>query len=189
LAHAAIFASRVLFERTFNHARRYFSMKSSNTVTPIVALLAFCLALFVPTLVSAQEIDSSIAACLKAWGDHPFGKNPKFKTLGTTVKMFGIGKSAGDDIERTGSPSLVLVNPIFNLMGASTIELLNPNGWYCLRTTVNLLGVVNVRAHCKAQLAASSGGISVRGDNTENRAIKDLGVTVMGTFSIERPCN
>jgi len=163
-------------------------MKSSKKTTPIVALLAFCLALSVPTAVSAEEVDSSIAACLKAWGDHPFGKNPQFKALETSVKVFGIGNTIGDT-EPTSSPSLVLINPIFNVMGVSAVELLNPNGWYCLRTTVSLLGKVSVRAHCKAQLAATSDGNTVRGNNSENRGIKDLGVTVVGTLSIERPCN
>ena len=163
-------------------------MKSSKKTTPIVALLAFCLALSVPMLVSAQEVDSPIAACLKAWGDHPFGTNPQFKTLATSVKVFGIGNKTGDT-EPTSSPSLVLINPIFNVMGESTIELLNPNGWYCLRTTVSVMGVVSIRAHCKAQLASTSDGKTVRGNNTENRKIKDQGVTVMGSISIERPCN
>ena len=163
-------------------------MKSSKKTTPIVALLTFCLALSVPMVVSAQEVDSSIAACLKAWGDHPFGKNPQFKTLETSVKVFGIGKKTGDT-EPTSSPSLVLINPIFNVMGESTIELLNPNGWYCLRTTVSIMGVMSIRAHCKAQLASTSDGKTVRSNNTENRKIKDQGVTVMGTLTIERPCN
>ena len=163
-------------------------MRSSKKTTPVVALLAFCLALSVPTLVAAQEADSPVAACLKVWGDHPFGKNPKFKTLGTSVKVFGIGTSTGDT-EPTNSPSLVLINPTYNLMGGSTIDLMNPNGWYCLRTTVSIVGEVSIRAHCKAQLAATSNGITARGNNTENRGIKDLNVTVMGSVSIDRPCS
>jgi hypothetical protein len=163
-------------------------MKSSKNTTPIVALLAFCLALSAPMVVSAQEVDSSIAACLKAWGDHPFGNNPQFKTLATSVKVFGIGKSTGDT-EPTTSPALVLINPIFNVMGESTIELLNPNGWYCLRTTVSVVGRVNIRANCKAQLAEASDGNAMLANGTENRGIKDLNVTVMGSVSIERPCS
>jgi len=163
-------------------------MNAAKKTTPGVVLLAFCLALSLPLVGSAQEVDSSIAACLKAWGDHPFGKSPQFKTLETSVKVFGIGKTIGD-AEPTNAPSLVLINPIFNVMGESTIELLNPNGWYCLRTTVSVMGRVNIRAHCKAQLASNSDGKTVRGNNSDNRAIKDQGVTVMGTLSIERPCN
>lgn len=163
-------------------------MKSSIRTTPIVALLAFCLALSVAKDVSAEEVDGSIAACLKAWGNHPFGRSPQFKTLETSVKVFGIGSKTGDT-ELTTSPTLVLINPIVNVMGESTIELLNPNGWYCLQTTVSIMGRVSIRAHCKAQLAVTSDGKTVLGNNTENRSIKDISVTMMGAISVERPCN
>lgn len=163
-------------------------MKSSTKTTPIAALLAFCLALSFPTVVSASEVDSSIAACLKAWGDQPFGKTPQFRTLGTSVKVFGIGGETADT-EPTSSPTLVLINPSFNVMGESTIELLNPNGWYCLRTTVSIMGRVTIRAHCKAHLAATSAGATVVADNGENRHLKDITVTSIGSISIERPCN
>ena len=163
-------------------------MKSPKKTTPILAFLACCLALSVPMAASAQEVDGSIAACLKVWGDHPFGKDPKFKTLDTSVKVFGIGNSIGDT-ETTSAPSLVLINPIVNVLGVSTIDLLNPNGWYCLRTTVSIAGGVSIRAHCKAQLAATSDGKVALGNNTENRGIKNLNVTVVGFVSIERPCS
>ena len=162
-------------------------MKSSNKTSPVVAFVACCLALCIPTSVSAQQVDSSIAACLKIWGNHPFGNKPQFKTLATSVKVFGIGTKT-DDTQPTSSPSLVLVNPIINAMGGSTVELLNPNGWYCLQTTVSVLGRVSLHAHCKAQLAMTSDGKAVLGDNAENRGIRDLGVTSIGSISVERPC-
>ena len=155
-------------------------MKSSKNAVPMATALVFCAALLAPTVVSAQEIDSSIAACLRAWGTHPFGKNPHFKALQTSVKVFGIGKGTSDT-EVTNSPALVLVNPGVNVMGGTTIELLNPNGWYCLRTTVNVMGGVNIRAHCKAHLASTADGATVMGNNSENK-----GVTVMGSTNVER---
>ncbi len=163
-------------------------MKSSSKTISIAAFLAFFLALAVPTAAPAEEIDSSIAACLTAWGNHPFGKSPKFKTLDMSVKVFGLGTSARD-AEPTSAPALVLVQPVFNLMGVSTVELLNPNGWYCLRTTVSLVGALSVRAHCKAQLAAHSDGSTARGNSGDNRELKNLGVTVISSIAIERPCN
>lgn len=163
-------------------------MKSSDRTAPLVALLAFFLALSLPMPVSARETDSSVAACLKAWGDNPFGKTPQFKTLGTSVKVFGIGGDVADT-GPTSSPALVLVEPSFNLLGGSTIELLNPNGWYCLRTTVSILGKVTIRAHCKAHLASTSAGVTALADNGANRRLKDITVTSIGAISIERPCN
>ena len=163
-------------------------MKSSKKTAPIAALLASCMALSFPMVVPARDADSPIAACLKAWGNHPFGKTPQFKTLETSVKVFGIGRASGDT-EPTSAPSLVLIDPSFNVMGGSTIELLNPNGWYCLRTTVSIMGTLNIRAHCKAQLAATSAGTTALGNNSENRNIKDIAVTAIGSISVARPCN
>ena len=159
-------------------------MKSARTIAPIASAAVLCLLLSAPAAVSAQEVDSSIAACLKAWGKHPFGKNPTFKTLSTSVKVFGIGKSTSDT-EVTSSPTLILVNPGVNVMGGTVIELLNPNGWSCLRATVNVMGGLNLRAHCRAHLASSTDGATVMGNNAENK-----GVTVMGSTNVERvDCN
>ena len=162
-------------------------MKSSKQITPIVMLLASCLALCVPTVVAASEVDSSIAACLNAWGEHPFGKNPQFKTLDMSVTV-GIG-SMPADTEPTSSPSLVLIDPIVNVLSGSTIELMNPNGWYCMRTTVSIMCGVHIRAHCKAHLVATSAGITAVGNNVENRNIRDITVTAVGRVSVERPCS
>jgi hypothetical protein len=163
-------------------------MKASNKTAPIAALLAFCLALSLPMVVWAGEVDGSIAACLKAWGDHPFGQNPQFRTLETSVKVFGIGGETADT-QPTSSPSLVLINPSVNVLGGSTIELMNPNGWYCLRTTITIMGRVSVRAHCKAHLASTSAGTTVLGNNSENRNVKDITVTSIGSVAVERPCS
>ncbi|OGA12697.1 MAG: hypothetical protein A3G25_12265 [Betaproteobacteria bacterium RIFCSPLOWO2_12_FULL_63_13] len=162
-------------------------MKPSKKIMPIAALFASCLALSYPPIAAAEEIDSSIAACLKAWGVHPFGKAPQFKTMGTSVKVFGIGSEVADT-QPTSTPALVLINPSFNLVGVSTIELLNPNGWYCMRTTVTIMGNVHLRAHCKAQLALTSAGVTATGNNVENVNIKNVTVTAIGSFSVERPC-
>jgi hypothetical protein len=133
--------------------------------------------------VKAQEVDGAMAACLKAWGKHPFGANPAYKTLATQVKVFGIGKDT-QDTEVTKSPALTLINPGVNVMGGSTIELLNPNGWYCFKSNVNVMGGLTIKAHCKAKLASSSSdgaSTTVLGDNKESQ-----GVTVMGSTTVER---
>ncbi|MDD5268947.1 MAG: hypothetical protein PHO08_17775 [Methylococcales bacterium] len=130
------------------------------------------------------EVDGSIANCLKAWGKHPFGNNPGYKTLGTSVKVFGIGEDPTDS-EVTNSPSLVLVNPGVNVMGGSTIELLNPKGWYCLRTNVNVMGGLTIKVNCKAHLASATGAVTVLGSNSGQKSI-----TVMGSTKIEQVgCN
>jgi hypothetical protein len=127
----------------------------------------------------ADEESASIARCLKAWGKHPFGNNPDYRTLATSVKVFGIGQDT-DDTKATSKPELILVNAGVNVMGGSTMALMNPNGWYCLRSNVNVMGGMTVKAHCKAHLASATEGVTVLGSNSENKA-----VTVMGKTTVE----
>ena len=130
--------------------------------------------------VAADDSDSPVSSCLKAWGKHPFGKNPEYRTLSTSVKVFGIGKDTVD-AEPTARPALVLVNPSVNVAGGSSIEVLNPNGWYCFRTTVSVMGGLTIKAHCKAHLATTSGDVLEVGNPSD-----DKGVTVMGSTQVER---
>jgi type V secretory pathway adhesin AidA len=74
----------------------------------------------------------------------------------------------------------VLVNPGVNVMGETTLELLNPNGWYCLRSNVNVMGNLDIRADCRAHLASAANGATVLGSNSGTKS-----VTVMGSTRIE----
>lgn len=123
----------------------------------------------------------ALDACLRAWGDnHPFGNRPVYRTLATSVRVFGRGPSTSDR-EVTDTPALILVNPGVNVMGATEIELLNPQGWYCLRSAVNVMGGMDIKLHCRARLASASGGATVWGGDN---AVK--GVTVMGAITVDR---
>lgn len=135
---------------------------------------------FLASGVAAEESDSPVASCLKAWGKHPFGKSPQYKTLSTAVKVFGIGRDTADT-EPTPGPALVLVNPGVNVAGGSVVQVLNPNGWYCFRTTVNVMGGLTIKAHCKSHLATTSGEVMAAEKATEGK-----GVTVMGSTQVER---
>lgn len=129
---------------------------------------------------AATGNDSPVDSCLKAWGTHPFGQNPQYKTLSTSVKVFGIGRDTVD-AEQTSSPALILVNPSVNVAGGSEIQVLNPNGWYCFRTTVSVMGGLTIKANCKSHLATTSGDVLAVGNNSDNK-----GVTVMGSTQVER---
>ena len=145
----------------------------------LIIFIIFGVAMLFSVPTFATEVDESISSCLKAWGKHPFGNNPEYKTLATSVRVFGIGQNLTDS-ELTNSPSLVLVNPGVNVMGGSTIELLNPNGWYCFRNNVNVMGGLSIRAHCKAHLASATEGVTVLGSSSDIKSI-----TVMGSTQIE----
>ncbi|MFO1263501.1 MAG: hypothetical protein U1E84_09230 [Rhodoferax sp.] len=143
--------------------------------------LAVVLGVVVPVVnAMADDSDSGINSCLKAWGKHPFGKNPSYKTLSTSVKVFGIGKDTSDS-EETSTPSLVMVNPGVNVAGGKTVKVLNPNGWYCFRTTVSVMGGMTIQAHCKAHLATTSGEVMGTAKDAEGK-----GVTVLGSTQVER---
>ena len=145
--------------------------------------MLLCVSALAP-VAAAEEGDSPVDNCLKAWGKHPFGKNPQYKTLSTAVKVFGIGRDTADT-EPTQSPALVLINPGVNVAGGTVIQLLNPNGWYCLRTTVNVMGGMTIKAHCKTHLATTSGDLMAAENASEGK-----GVTVMGSTQVERVgCN
>ena len=125
----------------------------------------------------ASDEDDAVASCLKSWGNHPFGNSPKFKTLAPAVKVFGMG-SDPSDTEITSAPALVLVSPGVNVMGNTTYELLNPNGWYCLRTSATVMGDLTLKAHCKAHLASTTMGVAVMGSGNK-------GMSVMGSTEVE----
>lgn len=156
------------------------SLHRISHAVPSLLLLASAWLLAAAPAQAQNEPNSSIAACLKAWGQHPFGNNPSYRTMSTSVKVFGIGQNTVDN-QVTSEPALVLINPGVNVMGGSTIELLNPRGWYCMRTTVNVMGGMEIKVHCDARLALTSDGTTVMGNNPENK-----GVTVMGSTRVER---
>ena len=127
----------------------------------------------------ANENDGYINACLKAWGENPFGHQPSYKTLAASVKIFGIGQNTDDTIV-TKKPELVLVDTGVNIMGGSTMNLTNPNGWYCFVSNVNVMGGLTIKTHCKSHLASASNGVTVMGGDPSNKS-----VTVFGATNVE----
>jgi hypothetical protein len=140
--------------------------------------MLFGVSVLMPAL-GAEDSSNPTDSCLKAWGKHPFGKNPEYKTLATSVKVFGIGGDTAD-IEPTAKAALVLINPGVNVAGGSVVQLMNPNGWYCFRTSVNVLGGLTIKAHCKAHLATTAGEVVSSSDDSKK------GVTVLGSTQVER---
>jgi len=143
--------------------------------------LIFALVLLFPTLASATDADE-IKACLEHWQDHPFkGEHPKFRTLISRVKVMGIGDEVGDTA-KTDKPELVLVKPNVTVMSKSVLKLLNPNGWYCMKGKVSVLGKSEIQLHCKAKLASSNSGAVILGSDRADTG----GVTVLGETRVKR---
>jgi hypothetical protein len=133
------------------------------------------------TPVSAFADDQpTLDACITAWGSaSPFKKGTPATATG--VKVFGIGAEGATD-EPTAKPSLVLVRPAVNVMGKSTIQLKNPQGWYCFVSNVNVAGRMEIEVPCDAHIA------SAKADGTSVGAVDESskGVTVFGALRVTR---
>jgi hypothetical protein len=142
-----------------------------------------CCLLLIPTLgwpIEGGDRDA-LRACLKSWGQHPFVEGGfDYRTIAPSVRVFGTGVSVQDDRE-TEQPELVLVKPSVSVFSRSTIKLLNPQGWYCLKGKVAVFSSVDIQIDCRANLASSSDGATVLGSNDRRD-----GVTVFGNSSVYR---
>jgi hypothetical protein len=124
----------------------------------------------------------NIEQCFAAWGKHPFDKNSKFRTIASRVSVFGAGNDIVDDVVTT-YPQLVFINSTVNVMGKTTFNLKNPNGWYCLEANVNVMGKVVINAACDAHIATTKGNTVVMGKSDASS-----GTTVMGKSVVNRDC-
>jgi hypothetical protein len=127
--------------------------------------------------------DAAVNGCLNAWKHAPFAKGAEpAEVISPSVKVLGIGKKDFVDDKVTKKPRLVLIKPSVNVLGGTKFSLLNPNGWYCFKTNVSVLGKTSIKAHCNAHIATSGDG----GANVLGADESDHGVTVLGTLRIER---
>ena len=150
----------------------------NRTIIPLMLLISTLL--LTPTLLRADDLEA-VRACLANWGDHPFDmQNPNFRVLGTQVKVFGIGGSI-NETNKTADPELILIRSNVSVMTKSRMNLLNPNGWYCLQGKVNVMAKSIITLDCRAHLASSSPGTTVLGSSEG-----EDGVTVMGKAEIHR---
>ena len=131
---------------------------------------------------------AALDQCIAAWGKaSPFRKGTAADgVIATGVKIFGIGSSSTGDDPVTRRPRLVLVRPAVNVMGRSTIKLSNPQGWYCFRSNVTVMGKLQIEAQCHAHLAnAREEGTTVGAADESNK-----GVAVFGALRVDRfGCN
>jgi hypothetical protein len=141
---------------------------------------ALILALAFSFSAAASDLDD-IKACLHYWGKTPFSKeSPEFRVVSSKVKVMGIGDDFVDS-NKTAKPDLVLLKPAVTVMAKSVMSLLNPNGWYCIKGKVDVLGKGEINVACKAHLATSRDGTTVMGSNDA-----ETGVTVLGKSTITR---
>ena len=141
-----------------------------------------CFVLGMGQQLHADSDANAIRNCLSAWGNHPFGKNKTYadKVLSPSVKVLGIGGRDVADTQKTSKPQLVLIKPSVSVMSKTSFKLENPNGWYCLKATVAVLGKADFEVHCKAHMASNAGDVAVLGANDNDKG----GVAVLGSIRL-----
>jgi hypothetical protein len=127
-----------------------------------------------------QTNEDAIQKCLNAWGKTPFKKDSPYQILATKVNVFGVGGDTVDN-KKTKKPQLILIKPSVNVLGKATFNLLNPNGWYCLKSSVTVLGKTKVNIDCNAKMASGSDGVNVLGKRD-----KEQGVVVLGQMKVNQ---
>ena len=117
-----------------------------------------------PTIPGAKPTDlDALHHCLAAWPNNPFvgtGKVDHFKEIYASVSVLSSG-AAINDTESTPFPELILVDAGVNVLGSPTYNLLNKNGYYCMRVNVNVITKLGVNLHCNARLADSKVDVNV----------------------------
>jgi hypothetical protein len=107
-----------------------------------------------------------VNACLKAWkGKAPFNEKSPIRALTPGVTVFGIGTSV-QDTAKTDAPELVFIPAGVNVLSNSHYRLLNPNGWYCLGASVNVISGLIIDLDSKAQIADGNIDIIVLGNQS-----------------------
>ncbi len=129
-----------------------------------------------PGLTFAPGVPESDALrkCLNLWGTTPFKevKASQVKVMDVSVGIGGglLGSGLGGlgnlinignpkDLESTAEPRLVVLPLSVNVGASSTYELMNPNGWYCMKAAIGARSTVNIKLHCSAKIAQSDLGI------------------------------
>lgn len=145
--------------------------------------LALFASLILAASVAVADDRDDVIACLKNWKEHPFpvGKEKADRVLATSVRIFGAGGDLVDDA-KTDEPELVLVKPAVSVMTKTTMKLLNPNGWYCLKGKVDVMAKTEITLGCSTHLISSTQGATVLGAQNE----QSTGVTVMGKSAVNR---
>jgi hypothetical protein len=126
---------------------------------------------------------------LAQWTSHPFGATvTNYKRIAAAVTVGGIGNAINDRTV-TSEPQLVLIAAGVNVGGTPSYNLLNPNGWYCLKVNVNVLTEFNINLHCAAHMADSRVNVNVLSD--QNDVTSAVGVHVLSTVKVNdvKPAN
>jgi hypothetical protein len=128
----------------------------------------------------------AIGKCLAQWGSaSPFGQSPtaNFREIDAAVTVFGGGGYAVSDTDATNGPALILVHASVSVLGSANYLLMNPNGWYCIMTDVNVKSNSEIDLQCNAHLASNQVQVNVGSKADSTGAV---GVNVLSNVTVKR---
>lgn len=136
----------------------------------------------VPGLTPSEQ--TQVAQCINKWGKVPFtGTFTNVKRIKASVSVYGIGNVL-NDVAQTSAPMLVLVDAGVNVMGNPTYNLLNNNGYYCMKVNVNVQTDLDINLACNAKLADNSVQVNVA--SSVNSETSVIGVNVGSNVQVTR---
>ena len=92
--------------------------------------------------------------------------------------------NAINDTVATRKPELILVSAAVNVLGSVEYNLLNPNGYYCIDTAVNVNQSLKINLDCQARLTDSRVHVNV-GSNVSDQ-MAGVGVHVGSNIEVNR---
>jgi hypothetical protein len=149
-----------------------FHTNPSNPASPVFS---------VPGATTAEA--EQITACLRKWGQVPFSGAIGVRRIRAAVTVGGFGVAVNDATQTTG-PALILVDAGVNVGGAPVYNMLNNNGYYCMKVNVNVSTALTVNLACNARLADNS--VQVNVGSSVAGTTSGIGVNVNSNVSVQR---
>jgi hypothetical protein len=136
-----------------------------------------------PNIPAADPSDlDALGKCLAQWPQNPFtGVIQNYEKIDAVVTVGGLG-NAINDTDTTPEPELVLVDAGVNVLGSPVYNLLNNNGWYCIKVNVNVATNLTVNLSCSAHLADERVNVNVL--SNQNQATSTVGVSVLSDVQV-----
>ena len=131
--------------------------------------------------------EGALRHCLKAWnGQSPFkdADVANARKINASVRVLSEGPAV-QDTQATDKPQLILIVAAVTVLSNSSYELQNPNGWYCIKASVNVKSTLNVNLHCTAHLADNKVDVSVLSTGTQ---AGQVGVNVLADVRVNKVC-
>ena len=154
-------------------AQPAFPSQPSNPSSPVFTI---------PGLTPSEQVQ--VAQCITKWGKVPFtGTFTNVRRIKAAVSVYGIG-SVINDVAQTAQPMLVLIDAGVNVMGNPTYNLLNNNGYYCMKVNVNVKTDFDINLACNAKLADNSVQVNVASEVNSETSV--IGVNVGSDVQVTR---